>query len=504
MKKIIITLITLGILVSIVLVLFYFKNENNKNNKTTTQSKTTITTNKTTITNKTTKTTQKSTTNDNTKYDVNYIVDGSTVDSVNVLNNTKLVEPTEPSKEGYTFTGWFNNSSKWDFNSDVVKSNMDLTAKFEINSYIVSLVYRNMDITIDGIDSDSYYEYNSVLNLYGIDMDNSYTIKWIIDDTITYGNEFTLTVPAHDVTIYVDKDPIYIRENNVVYFGYYPQKLEIDEEIKDTLNTKAESLPTSENSFDWTDYNYYLNGQVTSYMWYIDIDLDNDNRYDYRGVYFNYYRHEMTTGGYDPTTNFYQSSWGYQVNHVYWFKYEMIKWDVIKSDDNKVMLIADLIVDAQEFYNSDSTEKFLHNGKEGYRNNYELSNIRIWLNNTFYNTSFNEYQKGLIQTTEVDNTTGVTAEYACDNTLDKVFLLSVSEARNLINNNTARKRIGSDYAKSQGLIYKSSTTYTIWRLRTPYQNERNSCIDETGPINGNGGSTSCLRYGIVPALWISL
>ena len=59
---------------------------------------------------------------------------GSTVDSQTINRGYKVTEPTAPTKEGYTFKGWFKDSSgtfAWEFDEDVVTGNVVLYAKWE-------------------------------------------------------------------------------------------------------------------------------------------------------------------------------------------------------------------------------------------------------------------------------------------------------------------------------------------------------------------------------------
>ena len=67
-----------------------------------------------------------------------------------------------------------------------------------------------------------------------------------------------------------------------------------------------------------------------------------------------------------------------------------------------------------------------------YANNYKHSEIRAWLNKTFYNTAFSPEEQAYILTTEVDNSLESTnnngGQYVCENTFDNVFALSYSEA----------------------------------------------------------------------------
>lgn len=53
-----------------------------------------------------------------------------TIDSQDIKYNKKASQPEDPVQDGYTFGGWFNGETKWDFNSPV-KSDLVLTAKWD-------------------------------------------------------------------------------------------------------------------------------------------------------------------------------------------------------------------------------------------------------------------------------------------------------------------------------------------------------------------------------------
>lgn len=65
-------------------------------------------------------------------------------------------------------------------------------------------------------------------------------------------------------------------------------------------------------------------------------------------------------------------------------------------------------------------------------NNYKNSSIRKWLNGGFLNKAFSD--DSLIATTEVNNSTASTCQntnpYVCENTNDKIFLLSRQDMLN--------------------------------------------------------------------------
>lgn len=78
------------------------------------------------------------------KYDTQ---DGSIISTINVLPNSKIIEPTAPFRLGYTFGGWYKEAecmNSWDFDFDTVSANTILYAKWISNG---SNIY---DINNDG------------------------------------------------------------------------------------------------------------------------------------------------------------------------------------------------------------------------------------------------------------------------------------------------------------------------------------------------------------------
>lgn len=292
-----------------------------------------------------------------------------------------------------------------------------------------------------------------------------------------------------------------------ILFGSYPQTRVADGTITAALNGMRGTLPTSSNSYDWTSYGYYISGDVTNFMWYIDLEYSGGK---YRGVYFTSYRPYYPTNS-SSSSNSYQDDNGYSTGTVYWFKYEPIKWRILTESDGKAMILSELMLDSQQYdYES---------GKETYgNNNYAESTIRRWLNDTFYNTAFGELQQAIIETTEVDNSvysTGYSSNrYACENTFDKVFLLSYMEVVNSSygfstssSSSSTRQKQGSDYCKAQGSWTSTTSGYVgngYWWLRSPDDfNSYNARLVFVDGLLGGSDVYSTL-YGVVPALVISL
>jgi hypothetical protein len=302
-----------------------------------------------------------------------------------------------------------------------------------------------------------------------------------------------------------DENPLEGGGSKTVLMGMYPQSKVTDTTLLSTLNAAGGALPTSANSQEWSDYGYYISGSVSSYMWYIDVANATD---EYRGVYFTSYRPYYTTNS-SSSSNSMQDNNGYNTSTVYWFKYEPITWRVLDIQSSKAFLMADLVLDSQDYHYSTSNRTI--GGSTVYPNNYKESHIRSWLNDTFYNTAFTAAEKARIQTTTVDNSVASTGyssnTYACANTSDKVFLLSYAEATSAtygLSTTTSRELQPSAYAQSQGVITYISNGNSVWWLRSPY----NSSADLARYVyyDGNVGLNRVYytNDGVVPALWISL
>ena len=368
------------------------------------------------------------------------------------------------------------------------------------NKYTITIDNQAEGVTISGITSGNKYDFDSQIALTATNIPSGYTIKWTrSDDVVYYGENYTFKVPAANITI-TTTTSIYTREGNKIYFGTYPQ-------TKVTATTENGLLSITFDSSTWISYRYYISSSQSDFMYYKDVDIDNNGTYDYRGVYFTQYRpFDYSSNSSKP--NSYQDENGYSTNTIYWFSYDPIEWDILTESSGKALIIANLILDSQDYYPESSISSFSHNGGWGRPNNYELSAIRKFLNDNFYNTAFNELQKAFIETTTVDNSAASTGQSsnsnACNNTNDKMFLLSYREATTCYTRSTDRQAKGSDYAKCQGLYVYSSNGNSWWWLRSPHR----ITADFASDINGDGNITSLqvgrTNYGVRPACWIIL
>lgn len=200
----------------------------------------------------------------------------------------------------------------------------------------------------------------------------------------------------------------------------------------------------------------------------------------------------------------------------YFFKVEPIKWRVLEKKDGKTLLLCDTIIDNGVYHNSQASREI--GGDTVYASNYMHSDIRAWLNGTFYNKAFSAAQQQNIQLTTVDNSAATTGKsenmYACEDTQDKVFLPSYKEIHNSAygfvstggDSDESRMMLVSDYARATGAWMSDAYVWFgrgQWWTRSPMWD---SAVDLSiaTPSGTVGGSTvDSASVGIVPAMRVT-
>ena len=297
------------------------------------------------------------------------------------------------------------------------------------------------------------------------------------------------------------QDGEYNKIGDIIAFGSYPQSEVTDETLKNVLTAKAGSTDR------WTSYNYYISSKQCDFMKYIDVEYDSKK---YRGVYFNQYRPYFTCNPSSVDINTFQLFNGYRLSVVYWFEYEPLKWQVFLPDSTtgKAVVLSKSIIDSQQYYYTTSNRTI--DGKTVYANNYERSDIRAWLNDTFYNTAFSKSEKNAIVATTLDNSASKTM-YSSNSTTDRIWLLSEKEALNGVAfdsgttlNIVIMKTGGTEYALCQGLHNYTYNGCAAWHLRTAsLLSDSMVTVDEDGTVQLSN-SVDITGYGVRPALTLNL
>lgn len=258
-------------------------------------------------------------------------------------------------------------------------------------------------------------------------------------------------------------DMPYTQEGKIIYFGEYPQTLK-------ATSVTVSTITDSRGYFLGSDNAYYAKVTATPYA-----------------------------SGYQFSTNETVSS-----GTEYYFKVEPLKWRIISESNGIATLICESIIDNLRYDDAN--------------NNYKTSEVRAWLNGDFYNKAFETLEKNLIQTVLVDNSAASTGystnSNICENTNDKIYLLSYADVTNSaygFASDDSRIRFVSDFARARGAwISKSGISgyygAGLWMLRSPndtYTHFIREC-SYNGEVSDGGTSVTSKFYGVVPALKIKL
>ncbi|MBQ7611919.1 MAG: hypothetical protein IJU92_02480, partial [Spirochaetaceae bacterium] len=192
-------------------------------------------------------------------------------------------------------------------------------------------------------------------------------------------------------------------------------------------------------------------------------------------------------------------------NSYQWFKVEPIKWRVLTDNySGKTLIFCESGLMANVPYYDNWNERDI-GGSTIYPNNYEHSRIRAWLNGLsfqlgsatnsdhngkgFLQTAFTAEEQDAIVMTTVDNSAASinpatdpitfnngTNDYACDDTTDKIFLLSGKEVTtseygfdtNVAREDSSRIRKPTDFALANYAELSKRETFGGWFfLRSP-------------------------------------
>ena len=174
-----------------------------------------------------------------------------------------------------------------------------------------------------------------------------------------------------------------------------------------------------------------------------------------------------------------------------YFKYEPIKWRVLRYENSEAFLLSEAILDSQP-YHSENEEI-----------DWEKSSIRAWLNNEFINKAFSNEENKAINTVELINKDN--SKYGTQggkNTSDKLFLLSLSE----VDETEESKEYGFWDKKTRKCKNDnfSEETY-FWWLRSPGNSSHDAAgVYYYGWVFGYGYDVQEPAGGIRPALYLNL
>ena len=179
-----------------------------------------------------------------------------------------------------------------------------------------------------------------------------------------------------------------------------------------------------------------------------------------------------------------------------YFLFEPIKWRILKKEGHEALLLSDALLDARLF--------------SAKSNNYANSEVRAWLNGEFLKMAFPNGGEHIIASS-VDNSASTTESssnpYACEDTSDRVFLLSYRDYENAdygFTDNASRCSAPTDYAVAKGAYKNSSNGNDYYWTRSPRSGSLYGawCVRADGGRDGDGvnnygiGVRPCLRVRV--------
>ena len=174
---------------------------------------------------------------------------------------------------------------------------------------------------------------------------------------------------------------------------------------------------------------------------------------------------------------------------------EEIEWRVLEKDENgRMLVVSKYALDCRNYHSSVK------------QITWEDSDIRSWLNNDFYSNAFASSEKSAVKTVTNENTGNSDFNVNGGNkTSDKIFILSIDEAKRYLPNNIDRMCQATKYAESKGTELDSLTHNCRWWLRSPGSTLYSAAsVKIDGFILNMGTPVSVDKAFVRPAMWIEI
>ncbi len=173
---------------------------------------------------------------------------------------------------------------------------------------------------------------------------------------------------------------------------------------------------------------------------------------------------------------------------------EPIEWRVLAKEEDRILVISELGL-AREKYNETYEET-----------SWETCTLRQWLNSSFLNKAFSEEEQARILETTV--TAEKNPDYGTDagnDTVDRLFLLSIDEARTYFSGNDDRELEATEMMNEMEdyFVFCCNAKWPWW-LRSPgYITKTATGVDLDGTLFTDGVDPG-EEYAVRPALWLKV
>lgn len=173
---------------------------------------------------------------------------------------------------------------------------------------------------------------------------------------------------------------------------------------------------------------------------------------------------------------------------------EGVEWRILKIENEKVLIISKYALDCQPYHATNESAT------------WETCSLRKWLNNDFINSAFSEEEKARIPTVKVAaDKNATTGSDVGNSTEDKVFLLSIMEAKEYLNHDALLQCEATTYSDARGVYTQSSRLVCDYWLRTTGVSQfYASFVNNAGSLGYRGARIDDTDMGVRPAMWIDL
>ena len=169
-----------------------------------------------------------------------------------------------------------------------------------------------------------------------------------------------------------------------------------------------------------------------------------------------------------------------------------VEWRVLDVEDGKALVISEKLLDYAP-YNETYTDV-----------TWEACSLREWMNNDFLNRAFTAHEQAKIAT--VTNRNPDNPEYGTKGgktTRDRIFALSIDEAKKYFSDDTDRIAYTTDYTHTKGYDYADCSDG--WWLRSPGDLSLYAAdVSSFGFVNRFGRDVDSDGGCVRPAFWLNL
>jgi len=173
---------------------------------------------------------------------------------------------------------------------------------------------------------------------------------------------------------------------------------------------------------------------------------------------------------------------------------EDIEWQVLKVEEGRALIVSKYALDCQCFDNWKDGEETV---------SWEDSSLRYWLNNDFYDSAFTDGEKKTILYSNLKADINPDFDTTIGNdTEDKVFLLSMEEAKKYLPEREKRVCTATEFSITRG-AENASHSVGCWWLRTiGAESAYVAIVKWDGEIDTHGFHSHYSECAVRPAMWV--